>query len=209
MDIAIDWILFDADGVLQSMPSGWPRQLQDALGDDSDALLTEISEREYGTMSGGDFRAVLADIIGSHGLDADLDGVLDVWHQIAVDQQMITRIGELRAAGIGCVMATNQQNVRAAYMKSLADYAGVFEKQFYSTELGVAKPSPDYFTAIVNTLGVRAERALFIDDREDNVAGAQAAGLAAEVFAQHGGITELDRILAGYNLAVGKVSSPH
>jgi HAD superfamily hydrolase (TIGR01509 family) len=194
----IRWVLFDADGVLQQMPPGWQQELITAVGDDE--VLAEIFEREAATMTGGDFRSVVADVLHRRGRSADPDEVLQSWQTVEVDPKMIMRISQLRAAGIGCALATNQQNVRVAYMRGLADYRGVFDEQFYSSELGVAKPSPSYFLTILERLDSPAEQVLFIDDRQDNVTGAKVAGLAAELFGQNAGVTELDRILELYGV---------
>lgn len=201
-DIAIEWVLFDADGVLQQIPAGWQSSLNGALGAEPDRVLQEIFDAEQRlTMTGGDFRSVLADLLRQHGLETDPDRVLTCWRMLEVDPDMTAAIRRLRRAGIGCAMATNQQNVRVEHMRAMPEYAGVFDEQFYSSELGLAKPDPAYFTAITDSVGVAPDRALFLDDREDNVAGARQAGLNAEVFAQNAGVTELDRILAGVGLS--------
>lgn len=48
-----------------------------------------------------------------------------------------------------------------------------------SAQFRRAKPDPQVFRDCLAALGARAERALFIDDKLDNIRGAQAAGLRA------------------------------
>jgi HAD superfamily hydrolase (TIGR01509 family) len=201
MTAAIRWVLFDADGVLQRMPPHWQQPFEELLQPDPLGTLRELFAAERPTMTGGDFAAVVADVLQRRGVDADPDQVLQGWRSLVVDPDMLARVAKLRAAGIGCALATNQQNVRVAYMRTLDAYVDAFDEQFYSSELGLAKPDPAYFAAIVERLGVRPEDTLFLDDREDNVAGARAAGLAAEVFTENAGITELDRILQQYGIS--------
>src|SRR5690606_2982010 len=112
-----------------------------------------------------DFRVVLADTLHRLGLDTDPELVLELWYRLDVDAEMVDRVRALKASGIRCALATNQQNVRAAHMRKMPEYAGVFDEEFYSSELGVAKPSPAYFTAIVERLGIQPDEALFVDDR--------------------------------------------
>ncbi|HEY9291436.1 MAG TPA: HAD-IA family hydrolase [Microlunatus sp.] len=200
--MTIRWILFDADGVLQQMPEGWRDRLLGQLGDEPVETLAELftEEREQ-TMTGGDFAALVTDALQRRGLDTDPEVVLDSWRTLVVDEPMTDRIRKLRAAGIGCALATNQQDVRVTYMRSMPEYADLFDQQYYSSELGLAKPDPAFFGAIIGQLGIAPREALFVDDVEVNVAGARAAGLNAEIFAQNAGIDELERILALHGVA--------
>lgn len=48
---------------------------------------------------------------------------------------------------------------------------------YVSAELKLAKPDPAIFSHIVNRLGIAPHEAVFVDDLEENVAGAMRAGL--------------------------------
>lgn len=196
----IRWVLFDADGVLQRSVDGWQQRLLGLLGDDTTTLEQLFAAEREQTMTGGSFRQLVAGELQRRGLQTDPEVVLDVWRNLIVDEEMTTRIGELRAAGIKCALATNQQDVRVAHMRAMPEYDSVFDDQFYSSEVGLAKPDPAFFAHIVEQLGVPAETALFVDDVPANVDGARAAGLHAEVFEHDAGVAELDRILEAYGL---------
>lgn len=204
--MTISWLLFDADGVLQRTPAGWQTAMlallrDDRRGIDAEATLAEIFAAERAeAITGGDFTAVLTGVLRRHRLDVDPQAVLDSWRNLQVDSPLIERIRELSATGIGCALATNQQDVRVAHMRAMAEYAGVFDEQFYSSELGLAKPDPAFFGAIVDRLDIAADQALFIDDVAANVDGARDVGLQAEVFAEWAGLPELDRILRLHNI---------
>jgi putative hydrolase of the HAD superfamily len=203
MGTPISWLLFDADGVLQRSPDGWRRTLDGLLGDDPDSTLAELFTLEQEqSLTGRDFRELVVSVLRRRGVSADPERVLDCWRLLEVDTSMIGRIRQLRRGGIRCGLATNQQNVRIEHMRSMPEYAGLFDAKFYSAELGLAKPDPAYFAAIVRQLSVAPEDVLFVDDKEDNVLGARAAGLRAEVFAVNGGAAELDRILTRYDVAI-------
>ena len=51
-----------------------------------------------------------------------------------------------------------------------------FQFAFSSCYVGLRKPAPAIYRRVLDILGNPAERILFIDDREENVAGARAAG---------------------------------
>jgi putative hydrolase of the HAD superfamily len=54
-----------------------------------------------------------------------------------------------------------------------------FDHHFASHELGALKPDREVFERVTQELGCSAERVLFLDDNEINVAGARDAGLHA------------------------------
>ncbi|QGN34046.1 HAD-IA family hydrolase [Microlunatus sp. Gsoil 973] len=203
MDNPISWILFDADGVLQGSPDGWRQTLSGLLGDDPDATMEELfTLEERRALTGGDFRDLVVSVLRRHGIGSDPERVLDCWRLLVVDPSMTERIRRLRSSGVRCGLASNQQNVRIDHMRSMPEYVGLFDAQFYSAELGLAKPDPAFFTEIVRRLAVAPEGVLFVDDKQDNVAGAREAGLQAEVFAFDGGAAELDRILDCHGVVV-------
>ena len=49
----------------------------------------------------------------------------------------------------------------------------------FSSDVGLLKPDPAIYFRSLSELGVEAGRALFVDDLPENVAGAQAVGMAA------------------------------
>ena len=141
-------------------------------------------------------RAVLSDF----SVDAEPDDILRVWTKIEPNPAMIDAVAELRRQGLQCCLASNQQTRRARWMREHLPYGQVFETQFYSCELGVAKPDPAYFAAIIERISADPDRVLFMDDNADNVEGARTAGLRAELFPANGGIEALQPILARHGL---------
>ena len=65
---------------------------------------------------------------------------------------------------------------------------------FVSAEFGTRKPDPAVFRRLVDRLGVRPEATLMVDDKAQNVAGAEAAGLCGHRF--DGIAALLDRLAA-------------
>lgn len=57
-----------------------------------------------------------------------------------------------------------------------------FEGKVVSGEVGLVKPDPEIFHCLFNTLGVKPEEALFIDDSAANVAASEAVGMRAVLF---------------------------
>ncbi|MBA8793926.1 putative hydrolase of the HAD superfamily [Friedmanniella endophytica] len=190
-------VLFDADGVIQSTPSGWVDDLRAMAPDDPDTFVDALMAAEMAPVRGqAGFRDTLLPVMAEFGVTVGVETVLEVWHRLVTDPGMLEAIAELRREGLLCALTTNQHDVRARLMRDELHYGDVFDAQFYSCELGSWKPRPEYFETVVRELGVAPEEALFVDDREDNVEGARSVGLRAEVFRELGGRAELDRILA-------------
>lgn len=73
-----------------------------------------------------------------------------------------------------------------------------------SIRVGSGSPSRTlrYFRALLARLELQPDTVLFLDDREANVASARAVGLHAEQFLVDAGPSQLERLLAGYELSV-------
>ena len=53
--------------------------------------------------------------------------VLELWHHVDVDRDVVATVQELRADGVRCALATNQHPERAAYMRENLGYDEVFD----------------------------------------------------------------------------------
>lgn len=60
-----------------------------------------------------------------------------------------------------------------------SDLRNLFEKVYYSHEIGLSKPSPESYLYVMHDAGLLPEDTLFLDDSADNVAAAQALGMRA------------------------------
>ena len=58
----------------------------------------------------------------------------------------------------------------------------LFDKCFYSAELGMVKPSSEIFTYVLNECGILPSETLFVDDSEKNVKGAMSVGINGYIF---------------------------
>lgn len=63
-----------------------------------------------------------------------------------------------------------------------------FKVAFSSCYMGLRKPEPAMFRRVLDILGCAPSRVLFIDDREENVAGGNAAGMKAIRFRDADGL---------------------
>lgn len=64
-----------------------------------------------------------------------------------------------------------------AWMQERHTFLSVFDVSYFSAEVGLRKPDPRFFQLILDDLGVKAGEALFVDDFEENIIGAQEMGI--------------------------------
>lgn len=214
-------LLLDADAVIQRMPDRW---LEDVLGqlavgwghsaDDLEAdaalwgraraVLDEIFAGEVSLLSGGpddpSFPELIAEVLSAHDNTADAESFARNWHRTVPLAQERALVAAVRRRGIRVAMGTNQQPHRAAWLAESGQFADLCDEVYTSSRVGVAKPSPDFFRAVLAAeaeAGFPAEpsEVVFIDDRADNVAGAQEAGLVARQYHYSQGAPELREAL--------------
>ncbi|HQZ00998.1 MAG TPA: HAD family phosphatase [Propionicimonas sp.] len=173
-------LLMDADGVVQYPRSGWLTEFARLGGP---GFAEEAFRREMTTLTGEvDLREVLTEILERRGRECTADDLIELWCRIDVDDFMLRLVDRVRAAGVVTALATNQQSYRGAHIKANLPYDSHFDHQFFSYEVGLAKPDPAFFRHIIETLGIQPHEAVFVDDMEVNVRGAQEAGLTGVYF---------------------------
>ena len=151
-------------------------------------------------LTGADFGAAMREVLRQFEIAAPLEDVIDRQFWIEVRQPMLAAVRAVRDLGLRCGLATNQQNLRGAYMRNSLGFEKIFDEQFYSFEIGSAKPEAGYFRTIMDRIDVAPDRVLFIDDHDGNVAGAREIGIHSELFPRDGGVAALTPILARYGV---------
>ena len=201
--IRIEAVLFDADGVIQRPSQDRRRAWAEVLGrkSDVDRLLADVFAAEHRALAGhSSFVEALSQILTTWNCRGTLDEALRAWTMLDVDPGVIDVISALRQRGIRCYLATNQEPHRAQHMSETFGYKEVFDAEFYSCRLGIAKPDAAYFLAILNDIQVRPDRVLFLDDRQENVDAARSVGLHAIEFSLEAGLDALNQVLAEFGL---------
>lgn len=201
----IDAVLFDADGVLQRATVDWRAALATFIGPSgsTEDFVLDLMKSEGPSLIGkGDFREALVEVLGRWGSSTPAEEVLDLWRQFEAEPEVVTLIQYLRTAGIQCHLATNQQAYRRTIMRDERHYGDWFDQTFYSCDLGVAKPDPEYFRTIIDAIDRPPSSVLFIDDNEANIAGAKSVGLHAEWYDLETGVDVLRELLRRYSLPI-------
>jgi HAD superfamily hydrolase (TIGR01509 family) len=131
-------------------------------------------------------RAAYARIAEDLALDGSADMLLDThlrtYRGIADqhDPAMVAFIRDLKAhVQVACLTNTEPEIVPISRASGLLDY---FQRAYVSVELKLRKPDPRIYKTVVDDIGCKPHRAVFIDDRPENVAGARHAGLRGVLF---------------------------
>ncbi len=72
----------------------------------------------------------------------------------------------------------------------------IFDVIVFSAEVGVQKPAPEIFERALSQLGIAPEEAIFVDDREKNIVGANQLGMHGVLFTDtQKAIEAIDKLL--------------
>lgn len=164
-DSPIKAVLFDCDGVLQWPVAGWievPTRSWSAGRSRSSTC--EQTSAVTGRCRSGRGRRVF----GRARRDRRGRRAAAEWHKYDVWADSLALVDQVRERGVRCYVASNQQSDRLAYMRDHNGYERHFDEQFYSRELGVAKPDVAFSTTVLRGIRTPAEETLFIDDKQAN-----------------------------------------
>ena len=102
----------------------------------------------------------------------------DNWIELATPHipHSVKLLRTLRAKDVPVFALTNFGIESFAYAQTQYDFLNEFDRAFVSGHMGVIKPDVRIYEMVEEECGVPADRLLFTDDRDDNVAVAGARG---------------------------------
>jgi len=201
-DVPVKAVLFDYGKVLSGPEKieSW-NGMRDLLGV-TEAKFHELywkyrDEYDRGTIGGTEYWRNIARDIALPLADRSLADLkkLDVEMWTDLNLPMVEWAQRLQKAGLRTGILSNigdamEQGVRAKFA-----WVEHFTHATWSHTLKMRKPEPEIYAAAAKGLGVEPREVLFIDDREDNVVGARAAGMRAVVYTLHAEFErEIDRM---------------
>ncbi len=185
----IDDIIFDLGGVLLNLDFEAAFKAFRALGlsdrvvDYKQAYADPVFyELETGKIDPPAFRSGVRRLLNNPGVtDAEID---HAWCSIILDipAERVRVIQELtRNFNIFLFSNTNAIHVEKMHAEFRAihglEFSSLFVKDYYSHELKERKPDLSSYKKVIRLSGVNPEKTLFVDDLEQNILGAQKAGL--------------------------------
>ena len=181
-------IIFDLGGVILNIEPqltveafrnlGWT----DFYEDKNQSLSKELFYNlEKGASSPEAFRDHVRAMIKHHPDDEEIDAA---WSAMILDipADRVKYLEELKKSyRLFLLSNTNEIHRRKFHNDFEADFGypfyDLFERNFYSHEMGMRKPNPQIFLQALKEANLVPEETLFIDDMEENVAAAMTTGM--------------------------------
>jgi len=118
-------------------------------------------------------------------LDIEQSEFFPVWNEIFFETPLNKKMYEfLRSAkkDYKLVMVSNLNITHFEHLKKKMDIFDVFDKLILSYEVGRRKPASEIYKAAFDSVGTRAEKSFYIDDRRDLIEAAAKMGIDGIVF---------------------------
>lgn len=177
----IEAVFFDYDGVLTTDKTGsltTCRYLSRRTGiaEQRVAQAFRVHNRDLllGRRSHAD---VWPEVCASLGLDMPLGLLAAAFESTPVNVPMLALARELKSGLRAVGIITDNKSDRMTHLRRLQRLDDVFEPIVVSAEAGCTKQEQALFSLALAHRGTRPDRALFIDNTEDNLVAARALGL--------------------------------
>ncbi|MDT0330185.1 HAD family hydrolase [Nocardiopsis lambiniae] len=113
-------------------------------------------------------------------ISALIEADIESWR--AVDPEMVALVERLASDGRTIGLLSNIPTELADRFEKDNPWLAAFSVRAFSGRLGMAKPEPEVYLWCLDRMAVAPRETLFVDDRTENVAAAEALGLAGHVF---------------------------
>ena len=177
--------MIDVDGVLVTRRPAdglhWATSLEADLGLSLEILLDFKRHWEDIVTGRADLRERLASTLAHVAPQLSAEQVLAYWfsQDSRLNHELLDDLATLRGGGLRVYLATNQEHERARYLMDTLGLAAHVDGCHYSAAIGHCKPKPEFFDAVARKVLLPAGELLLIDDSEENVRAAIAAGWQA------------------------------
>ena len=184
-----DAVIFDYGGVLC-----YPPVRQDLVeyaktsGLDETTFFHLYSEtRDYYGRSAAGYSERWQNAANAAGLEAPdsavrqfIDRESELWTR--PNLEVIALALDIKAAGCRIAILSNMTSELLGILRGKFDWLDEFDVKLWSCEHGCAKPDETIYRSCLEALSCEPSRALFFDDRPQNVEGAKRIGMDAHVF---------------------------
>lgn len=187
-------VLFDADGMVL-LPKRFSDQIREEYGIPWERMKPFFDGPFRRCKLGqADLKEELAKVAAEWGWRDSVDALVAYWLPIGAvpNPEVLAVAAELRASGVRCGLATNQEAYRAAYLRNVPALRGAFDDWFVSCEIGAQKSEAAFFRASYDRLAsglgpVPKDEILFVDHDAANLDAAGRFGFRTHAFEDVGG----------------------
>ncbi|MBP7831271.1 MAG: HAD family phosphatase [Kiritimatiellae bacterium] len=138
-----------------------------------------LAEYERGRVSPEEFYRHFVRVTGFRG---DYPAFVDAWYHVLSENPPMIEFARELSARRPVYLASNAGVLH--FPRMFADFPSLAFRRgaVISCEIGAVKPERFFYERALKRLGLRAEDCLFLDDRPENVAGAEACGLRSLLY---------------------------
>lgn len=149
-----------------------PESVRKLFREDPEAL-ADLRRLETGELEEAEFERLFAARLGL----ADSEGLIErLFKGMVPLEPMLDAVRKARAAGLRTGLLSNSWSVSHYDRELLGE---LFDDSVISGEVGMHKPQPEIYLLAAERLGVDPSDCAFIDDLQENCAGAEAVGMTA------------------------------
>lgn len=149
---------------------------------DSPEIKTTLKQFECGIISSETFRKKLSKQLNLSLTAAKFD---EIWNSMILDipQRRIDLIKKLKTHYHVYLMSNSNEIHYDLFIRDLQlrfgyrEFDSLFDKSFFSFDVHLSKPNPDFFIYILDRYNMKPEETLFIDDTAENILAAQKLGI--------------------------------
>ncbi|MEO8906457.1 MAG: HAD family phosphatase [Microbacteriaceae bacterium] len=181
-------IVFDYGEVISVTPTEQDRAALLAVADvDPDLFWPSYwrhrNELDQGTLAIGDYWQLVAADVGAQFSDTKVHQlwVSDFRSWLSADADTLDVLFDLSTGGTRMALLSNAGRDFGSYFRH-GPLGALFERVFVSGELGIIKPAAQIFEHVLDALAISAPQMVFVDNKEENVLGAQALGITGHVY---------------------------
>jgi putative hydrolase of the HAD superfamily len=188
MSRSAKWVMFDYGNVI-SKPQ--PEEDLAALAGEAETTVAEFSEAYWprridydrADLDAWEYWSTVAEQLDQRWEDRRIARLmwLDTVSWLHLRAGTVALVEDLAAAGHQLALLSNAP-AEVADAVSLLPVAQHFEHLVFSCHVKATKPDPDCYHAALGRLGAQPADVIFIDDRAENVAGADRLGIRGQHF---------------------------
>jgi putative hydrolase of the HAD superfamily len=104
----------------------------------------------------------------------DYGGVIR--RRLLLQPELFEYAAQLRAEGYKTAVLSNIYSPITWILRRMGDLKD-FDPVVYSSDIGVRKPSPQAYHAVLDKLDLKPQECIFVDNRPDNIQGAKKVGM--------------------------------
>ena len=136
----------------------------------------EVLDFECGRLSGEEFHAFVEKLLGCR---FPFPAFCQAWNCIFKREiePTVALVRRLQREGLKIGGLSNTNVIHYEYIRRRWSVLREIEHMYASHEIGFRKPDPACFRHVLKQMGLSAQRAVFVDDFAENVAGARSAGM--------------------------------